>query len=395
MTSKSVFFLFFGLVFIFSCSEPKNQLPLEVVNTDSILTESIEPAMAPERYQAIYDSINAETKIPLLREAIKRQFAYRELNGGILIEQAGIELIKSFHGNTCLRCDDQHEIDENTLFQLASLSKTFTAVAIMKLVENKQLSLTDSVQRFYPEFPYPGVTIEQLLSHRSGLPNYLYSFEDSARTAQKPNNQTLMEWFAIAQPEKYRKKGKGFSYNNSNYAVLGAIIEKASQLSFEDYLSQVIFEPLGMNHTYVINHIPEDRIVATGYERRRPIPKDFFDDVVGDKGIYSTASDLLKWYKGLTTNKILNPQNTELMFTPKSFEKPGTRNYGYGFRMRLDQNTQKVQTIYHNGWWKGFNTLFSFEPETESLIIILTNVRNKSVFKINEIYEVLRNQKDL
>lgn len=384
--------LFISCVIISSCS-PEGNLGSEKnkVHGDNVHVISEEKPLSMAEYDSVYKQINAGSKISLLEKVVKKQFLFHKLNGCILIHQSGLNLIKQCYGNTCLRCNEKDEITDKTLFQLASVSKTFTAIATLKLVEENKLALNDSVQKFYPDFPFHGVTIEQMLSHRSGLPNYLYTFNDSSKTAKRPSNQTIMRWFEETNPERYGTPGKGFSYNNSNYAVLGAVIEKVSGKSFSTYLEQNIFRPLNMNHTYVINSIPDSLVKTVGHDRRRKIRKDFNDDVVGDKGIYSSLDDMLKWYLALKKNRILTKEMMKKVFTPRSFEYPGIRNYGLGFRMTMPDKTSKIpKYIYHNGWWKGYSTLFWFDLKTDSLIVILSNERNKSIYKTKSIIEILR-----
>lgn len=383
--------LFILFLFLFSCSQEGNLSSVKnEVKGDSVQVIPEEKSLSKHAYDSLFGAINAGKKIGELEKAIKKQFLFHKLNGCILVHQKGVNLIKQCYGNTCLRCKNEEKIDEKTLFQLASVSKTFTAVATLKLVEQKKLSLKDSVQKFYPEFPFSGVTVELLLSHRSGLPNYLYTFNDSSKTAKRPTNQKIMQWFAETKPERYGAPGQGFSYNNSNYAVLGAIIEKVSGLSFSGYLQRYIFEPLNMRHTHIINSIPDSLSKTVGHERRRKIRKDFNDDVLGDKGVYSSLDDLLKWYMALKKNKILSPEVMRDVFTPRSFEYPGIRNYGLGFRMTMPDKTSKIpQYIYHNGWWKGYSTLFWFDLTSDSLIIILSNERNKSIYKTKSMIEIL------
>ena len=293
----------FFLLFQLSCKEkqtPKTN-NVEVKDTVHVINKEQEEA----KKKAIFDSIGGTQKIEKLNKAIEKQFKYSKLNGCILINQSGVDLIKECYGNTCLKCDGGELLTPFSVFQLASISKTFTAIATLKLVEQEKLALNDSVQKFYPEFPYPGVIIEQLLSHRSGLPNYLYAFDDSSRTCKNPDNQKIMTWLAEAKPKRYNLPGKSFSYNNSNYAVLAAVIEKASGKKYTEYIHNAIFKPLKMNHTYVINAIPDSVSKTVGHEWKR-IKKDFYDDVLGDKGIYSCTNDLLIWYKSLINHEILS-----------------------------------------------------------------------------------------
>ncbi len=172
-------------------------------------------------------------------------------NGNVLIAQKGVVLYEKSFGYAHLKEKDSLRVDH--AFQLASLSKPFTAVAVLKLYEANKLDLQDSIQHFFPDFPYHNVTIQELLSHRSGLPNYTYAFMDSVRHGQKyPPNTTVMHWFAAVKPTptRYGYPGRSFSYSNTNYLVLAAIVEKVSGVSFEQYLRKHIFVPLGMKHTF-------------------------------------------------------------------------------------------------------------------------------------------------
>jgi CubicO group peptidase (beta-lactamase class C family) len=203
-----------------------------------------------------------------------------------------------------------------------------------------------------------------------------------------------MKWFEIFQPDLYAYPNRHFGYNNTNYAVLAAIIEKVSQQSYEDYIQENICKPLGLSNTYTLNHLPANQASTFGYEGKRKVPKDYFDDILGDKGIYSSIDDLYKWYRALNSSCLLNNKTLQLAFTPQSFEKKGKRNYGLGFRMILNEDSNEAKYIYHNGWWKGYNTLFWFDLEHKSLIVVLSNVKNKSIYQIKPIIEILNETND-
>jgi CubicO group peptidase (beta-lactamase class C family) len=350
--------------------------------------------LSSQEYEIKFKEINASLKMSQLDTLFENRFKKKPLNGCILIHQDGIDLYKKCFGTTCFKCDQKDLLTFQTSFQLASLSKTFTAVAVLKLIEHNKIALSDTIQKFYPDFPYKNITIQSLLNHRSGLPYYAYAFQDSLIKGKiRPNNQDLMKWFEIFKPDLYANPNRHFGYNNTNYAVLAAIIEKISQQSYENYIQKNICEPLGLQNTYSLNHIPKDQIKTIGHEGTRVVPKDYFDDVLGDKGIYSSIDDLYKWYRALNSTCLLNNELLQLAFTPQSFEKKGKRNYGLGFRMIINEDTKEAKYIYHNGWWKGYNTLFWFDPQSKSFVAILSNVKNKSVYKIKPIIEILEQSK--
>lgn len=356
-----------------------------------------EQVLSPQEEASLRQTIRADEKRQRI-EAIMQQKVREGLNGNVLIAQKGVVLYKRCYGLAHFEKNGRDSLVENSKFQLASLSKTFTAVAVLKLQEMGKLSFTDSIQQFFPDFPYHGITIRELLSHRSGLPNYVYAFDDSMKVnyyrknPKIPTNADIMHWFATVSPtpKRYNVPGRGFSYSNTNYMVLAAIVEKVTKQPFEEYLRRTIFLPLGMHDTYVAT-TKNDSINlnrTAGYQWNRRIPKDYFDDVVGDKGVYSTIGDLFRWYRALNGDCLLARKTMAEAFIPRSFERKGAKNYGYGFRMMLDSANQP-EYIYHSGWWKGYNTMFWFSPKDEYVIIILGNRYNRTVYAIKDLINVL------
>ena len=356
-----------------------------------------EQVLTPTRQKAIRQEINADEKARQIEE-IFRQKEREGLNGNVLVAQKGIVLYKNNFGLGHFERGQRDTLVDDSKFQLASLSKTFTAVATLKLIEAGKLNFEDTIQKFYHQFPYHDITIRELLTHRSGLPNYAYAFDDSMkvnfykREKPYPTNAVIMHWFATVKPtpKPYNIPGRGFSYSNTNYMVLASIIEKVTGQSYETFLRENIFEPLGMHQTYVATTKNDSFNYhrTAGYQWNRRIPKDYYDDVVGDKGIYSTTGDLFRWYRALNGDCLLPKKTLAEAFVPRSFERKGAKNYGYGFRMMLDGLNQP-EFIYHSGWWKGYNTMFWFSPKDEYVIIMLGNRYNKTVYRVKELIDVL------
>jgi CubicO group peptidase (beta-lactamase class C family) len=346
----------------------KNLDPVAVANPDAAMAEKI-------------------AKI----EDIFRRKRNAGFNGNVLIVQKGKILYQNSFGFAHLKAKDTLTADSR--FQLASLSKPFTAVAVLKLIQEGRVSLDDSVQRFFPDFPYHGVKVDMLLSHRSGLPNYIYSFNDSVRHGKKyPDNLDILDWYAkaVPTPQPYNRPGRSFNYCNTNYCVLAAIVEKVTGDSFGKYLNSQIFTPLGMQNTYLVT---DTTIAATknrtdGHQYGRKLEKDYYDEVVGDKGLFSTTLDIYRFYNGLTKGLIIEKKLLDEAFKPRSFERDGIRNYGYGFRMHIkDDHTPRF--IYHGGWWKGYNTMLWVCPEDDAVIIVLGNTYNRSTYDLRELLEVV------
>jgi CubicO group peptidase (beta-lactamase class C family) len=373
-----------GLVSLVFCYACKGELGKSI-------KEENEPKNQ-QRIDSIRFAIEAVSKSKLIEDVINAK-AVRGFNGSVLVAQSGIVLADATYGFA--NFEDTVRNSKEIPFQLASLSKTFTAIAIMKLAEEGKLSIDLTVKDYFPDFPYNGVTIRSLLSHRSGLPYYEYTFDQKARKEKKyPTNQQLLDWFSKASPSPQRLNlpDHYFSYNNTNFAVLAAIVEKVSKLHFSQFLSQKIFKPLGMNNSYTSISLPDSLQRTYGYQNGKRIPFDIYDNILGDKGIFSTTNDLLKWHEALKSEKIISKESLREVYTPRSFEHPGLRNYGYGFRLWVNDK-QQTDYIYHTGWWKGYNCIMFFDLREDFVIILLSNRYNKDVYNIKEIINILHDGK--
>ena len=161
------------------------------------------------------------------------------------------------------------------------------------------------------------------------------------------------------------------------------IIEKASGESYADFLQKEFFSPLNMKDTYVYDNLRDSTTAMPSYDYRgRQEAFTYLDCGFGDKNIYSTPEDLLKWDQALYSNKIFTQKTLEEAFTPYSNEKPGIRNYGFGWRMNVYPNGKKI--IYHNGWWHGNNTVFIRMIQDSVTIIVLGNKYNRNIYEAKD-----------
>ena len=306
-------------------------------------------------------------------------------NGAILVAKNGRVIFEKYHGYFNLEKKDT--LTEHSAFHLASVSKTFTAMAILKLAEQGKLKLDDKVKLYFPNFSYDSITIRMLLSHRSGLPNYLYFMEQLGwDKKQFSDNNDVLNYLIQFQPPLTHQPGTRFSYCNTNYALLGLIIEKASGKSYADYLQHNFFTPLKMNDTYVFNLNDIEKAMPSYDWRGKREPITFLDKGFGDKNIYSTPRDLLKWDQALYNNQIFSAQTLEEAFTPYSNEKPGIKNYGFGWRMNIYPNGKKI--IFHGGWWHGNNTMLMRLVPDSATIIILGNKYNRNVYDAKKLANI-------
>ena len=265
-------------------------------------------------------------------------------------------------------------LNKESVFQLASVSKQFTAAAIMLLNERNQIKLTDTVNRYFPDFPYKAVTIKNLLNHTAGLPKYFWVAEHKWQQENAPTNSEMMEFLESTDVKRYFKPGRNFDYSNTGYFVLASIVEKISGTSFSSFLKNNIFEPLQMNHSYVYS-FENDSIrdnQLDGYRlyrgwRHVKIPSTVNDAIVGDKNVYTTVEDLFKWTQGLNSGNLLSKESLALMFTKG--ETIYGRKVPYGFGFRID--TKEKNSIYHYGKWNGFSTGLTTYLEDDLVVIVL------------------------
>jgi len=305
-------------------------------------------------------------------------------NGAILVAKKGQVIFEDYHGYYNLQKKDS--LTKHSAFHLASVSKTFTAMATLKLAQMGKLSLDDDLKKFFPNFPYDNIKVKDLLDHRSGLPNYLYFMEELGwDKKQHATNKDVLDYLIKYKPAA-TKPDTHFTYCNTNYSLLGLIIEKASGESYADFLKQQFFIPLHMNDTYVWN-IKDSATAMPSYDYRgRQEAFTFLDCGIGDKNVYSTPEDLLKWDQAMYTNQIFSKETLEKAFTPYSNEKPGIRNYGYGWRMNVYPNGKKV--IYHNGWWHGNNASFIRMIQDSVTIIVLGNKYNSNIYQAKQMEKI-------
>lgn len=351
----------------------------------AILKEEI-----PDSVTLYYNPKNADKRID---EFMMNLHKKRSFNGNVLVAKNGKIIYERAIGWADYLHRDSLKI--NSVFELASVSKPFTSTAIMMLVEDGKLRLDQNVKEFYPDFPYDSITVKLLLTHRSGMMNYVY-FVDDLWKAQKKNerigitNQDVMKLIAEHKPNPYMKPNRSFHYNNSNYMVLAAIIEKVSGKKFSEFMAENIFKPLGMKNTAVYSKAEYDKIPVdvVGHDRtwRRSVAQNFLDGPVGDKGVYSTIHDLYLFDRAMRKSKLLKTQTMDSIYAAHNPMQRGHFNYGYGWR--TFQN-EKHKVVYHTGWWHGFRHIYLRQLDKDITVILLSNLTNGSLLKLDDLYKMV------
>jgi CubicO group peptidase (beta-lactamase class C family) len=301
-------------------------------------------------------------------------------NGGVIVAKNGNIIFEKYSGAMHLPGTDA--ITENTPLHIASVSKTFTAMAVLKLWQDGKLNIDDELSKYITSFNYPGITIRSLLNHRSGLPNYTYFMDNLSWDKNKTVSNTDVLNFLIANKATLQnlvQPNTHFSYCNTNFALLALVIENVTGKKYADYMQQTFFAPLQMKNTFVYSNNADSLKVAPSYDwKNRLIHFNFLDGVYGDKNIYTTPQDLLIWDRALSSKKIFTAETLAQAYAPYSNEKPGIKNYGLGWRMNIYPDGKKM--IFHNGWWHGSNAAFIRLLKENATIIVIGNKFTRSVY---------------
>ncbi|MBS1528103.1 MAG: beta-lactamase family protein [Bacteroidetes bacterium] len=361
-------------------------------------TNSAHPRTPPTEYTKafnpaallVYDPKKEDKKIDEFFHKLHQKSGF---NGDILVAKNGKILYENALGWANHLTRDSLKI--NSQFQLASVTKTMTSTAILQLWERGKLKLDQDVKDFFPNFPYDGITIRLLLTHRSGMMNYVYFIDDLYRKnhwSEKKGltNFQVMDTIAKYKPHPFNKPNKRFLYNNSNFMVLGSIIEKVSGESYAQYMKDNVFIPAGMTHTAVYSKAVYDKIPVDviGHDRnswRYSVVPNVLDGPVGDKGIYSTVGDLYLFDQALRSGRLIKPATQDSAYTDRNPMLRGHFNYGYGWRL-FDGPNEKV--AYHTGWWHGFRHIFVRDLNNDVTIVLLGNLCNGSLLHLDDLFKM-------
>jgi len=377
-----IFFLFLLLIGIFSFIADTSSSKGVLVANEQLPPEQLKEVPAnlivhyPEKVTK-----NVRHKLDSLLKRINKR---HDFHGAVLVAKNE----KIVYSNQIGTADFKKKtlLNKESVFQLASVSKQFTAAAIMLLNERNQIKLTDTVNRYFPEFPYKAVTIKNLLNHTAGLPKYFWVAEHKWQQEKAPTNSEMMEFLESTDVKRYFKPGRNFDYSNTGYFVLASIVEKISGTSFSSFLKKNIFEPLQMNHSYVYSFendsIRENQL--DGYRlyrgwRHVKVPSTVNDAIVGDKNVYTTVEDLFKWTKGLNSGNFLTKESLALMYSKG--ESVYGRKIPYGFGFRID--TKGENSIYHYGKWNGFSTGLTTYLEDNLVVIVLEHTSYNALKSLN------------
>jgi len=309
----------------------------------------------------------------------------RKFNGSVLITQGDSILYKKSAGK--LNYYSNEVLNDSSAFLLASCSKQFTAVAIMKLAEDKLLDIDQKVKKYLPEFPYENITVRHLLTHTSGLPDYFTLLKKYRDSKQYATNADVLKIFARQHPKLTFEPNEYFEYSNTGYLFLSLIIESVSEQSYAAYLKKNIFEPLKMHHTHVYHRrIEGDTLknyaVGNTYSRSQKkyiLPDSsekhqyvlYMDGLTGDDGVSSSILDLKKWNESFKNNVIVSRSTANLGRKSHTLNNGNETGYGFGIFVKSGEAIQNIE--YHTGGWPGYTTMIVRLTELDKSIIVLSN----------------------
>jgi len=333
---------------------------------------------------------NNENPKGLTRSTMSRLDAYAEklykrrgFNGSIVIGRDGYMVYKKHVGYSNLTFRTL-PINDTSKFQLASLSKQFTAAAVMLLYQQKMLQYDDPVTKYIDDFPYKKVTIRHLLHHTSGVPNYMWLAERKWKKKTPPDNGEMIKMMSRYNLIPHFQAGTRYRYSNTGYMILVDIVERISQQPFDAFMDDYFFTNLGMINTYarsfsdnpIHHHRKDSRYPGelTGYRwssrRYVSIPPTVNDGVIGDKGIYSTGVDLMKWDQALEQHFILADTTFNAACKKGVTARGDSIPYGFGYHLPKREKDLKA---YHNGVWNGFTNTYRKYHQDSLTIILLSN----------------------
>lgn len=354
-----------------------------------------------------------QVKIDQLESLMNRLYEMNQFNGCVMVLEQGELLYKKALGWS--NYEKRDTLTTNTPFRLASVSKQFTAMAIMMLREEGKLNYDDPITKYLPELPYKQVTIRNLLQHNSGIPDYFaIGSSISAYYSKKMlvNNDDLVKYFAIAKPKLHFVPGKKASYSNTGYVFLASIVERVSEVPFAIFLQSRIFDPLEMNDTFIYNTknyttklqrdtvlVSQDTVflssqklkINTNFRVETSLemierPRAFgymhsntkafahldyhkFDGMAGEKSVCASAEDLIKWDRALHANRLVSDSTLREAFRPHAVSN--RRDYGYGFGWKIYSKDHNI--VFHHGLYRGFRNYFQRTLDDRHTIVILSN----------------------
>jgi CubicO group peptidase (beta-lactamase class C family) len=350
----------------------------------------------------------------LIEPLYQKQLVATGFNGAIIMAKNGEIVFEDYRG--MINFKTKEPITSSSTFHIASVSKTFTAMTILRLMEDGRLDIDEPVAKYLNGFPYETITIKNLLSHRSGLPKYDHFMagtrsyvsrkknkrgkwvkytvyvKDPISLTGMSSNYDVLRYLVELKPALEATPNRRYSYCNTNYALLALIIEKITGQTYPQYMKDSVFTPLGMKDSYVFSLKDTANYIPSYNYNKSPFPLEKLDCVYGDKNIYSTVRDLLLWDRALYQGTFIDQSTLAMSYEPLSNETRGSKNYGLGWHLYV--NPPEPTIVYHNGWWHGNNAVFKRLINDTATVIILGNKFNRNIWSAGKMSSVFTGRAD-
>lgn len=344
-------------------------------------------------------SIKEKSKaVDSLIKSIYLSDSIKAFTGCILLVQDNEIIYKNCNGY--LDRELKTPLNDSSRFLLASCSKQFTAFAIMLLQEEGKLHVSDNVKKHLHSFPYDNIRIENLLTHTSGLPDYMKLLKKHWDKEKMVSNQDILELLVKHQPKCYFEANKSFDYSNTAYILLSLIIEKASGMSYAEFMEEKIFQALGMHQSIVYARRKEAAVdnYALGYvysekHDQYVLPDSlpqyehvkYMDGLTGDDGISSSINDMFIWNTALKERKLLNDSSYARIFSRHRLNDGKEVNYGYGFFLEGGEGGEAAERLsYHTGFWPGYMIMSMYFNDRDIYILLLSNNSYPKVMRMTD-----------
>lgn len=312
-----------------------------------------------------------------------------DFSGTILIADNGKSIYHKAFGFA--NRETNQKMDTTSVFELASVSKQFTSMLIAMLRGENKLDFDDTIEKYLPGLPYPGITIRHLLNHTSGLPDYQKLMDEQWDKTKVATNDDIIAYLKKFHPPSLFQPGDKYLYSNTGYVLLGSIVEKASGEEFIAFCNKRIFGPFAMTSTNIRNKSQKELMTnfARGYilvpKKKRYVLADSFPSsnytiwLGGRKGpgrVSSTTSDLLKWDQALYTEKAVTKKTLDEIFAPAKLNSDSLSNYGFGWMLRKDSLLGNI--VFHTGDNPGYKTeIIRYIDKKKTLIVLCNNAHEK------------------
>ncbi len=331
------------------------------------------------------------TKIKKLNAYLTAQATHNNFNGNVLVAENGEMIFQGSYGFA--NFETKRILNDSSVFELASISKQFTATAILLLKDKAKLKLTDSLRQYFPELPYSGISIYQMLTHTSGLPDYESAMIEKWNQHKIAFNNDMIAFLSKEKPPVLFNPGTQWQYSNTAYAILASIVEKVSGQPFNVFMKQNIFKPLNMNHTRIYNtrRSLKDTIANYAYGfvyddslKKHLLPDSiadlkfviYLDGLMGDGVVNSTTADLLKWDRSIKNHTLLNEATQKEMLKEQAMVDTA-KNSHYGFGVFMEKSAFGY-IVSHSGGWPGYTTYLARNVDKDQTFIVLSNNQSPS-----------------